>query len=129
MAEWYIKNTDPNGAPERGPYRPNELLDLVRAGDVVPGTIIRKDDSAWFMAGDVGGLFEAARRPTIKHFCPHCKASVPEPPCSCPKCEAHLTRTREEITENSIASDSDRDVPGKGQSVQAWLRKKVGKKK
>ena len=129
MAEWFIKNLESGGIPERGPFRPNDLLELVRSGEVVPETIIRKDDSAWFQAGDVGGLFEAAMRPTINHFCPHCAAAVPEPPCTCAKCDANLTRTRQQITENSIVSQDDRSVSAKGHSVQNWLKKKVGKKK
>ena len=129
MAEWFIKNSDSGGAPERGPYRPNELLELVRSGEVGPETNIRKDNSPWFRASDVGGLFEAAMRPTIHHYCPHCSAAVAEPPCTCPKCDANLTRTREEIQENSIVSQDDRGRSSGGQSVQDWLRRKVGKKK
>lgn len=129
VAEWFIQNSDPRGAPELGPFRPNELLEMVRSGEVGPDTIIRKNDSSWFQAAEVGGLFEAAMRPTIHHFCPHCTAPVPEPPCSCPKCDTNLTRTREEIKENSIVSQDDRAQSGRGQSVQEWLKRKVGKKK
>ena len=125
MAEWFIKNQDDQGVSEEGPFRPSELLDLVRLGRVVRETIIRKDNSAWFQAGEVGGLFEAAMRPTIEYFCPHCSAPISQPPCNCPKCDMHLTRAREKITENSIASTHSLEASS---GMQRWLKKKMGKK-
>jgi hypothetical protein len=38
----------------------DELLKKVRSGDVNAATMIRKDDSTWFPAEEVDGLFEAA---------------------------------------------------------------------
>ncbi len=46
----------------RGPMSPQELLELVRDGQVTPTTPVRKNDSKWFRADTVGGLFEAAFR-------------------------------------------------------------------
>jgi hypothetical protein len=37
-----------------------DLLKKVREGEVTPQTHVRKEDSAWFPADEVGGLFEAA---------------------------------------------------------------------
>ena len=127
MAEWFIKSNDLNDGGDKGPYRPNDLLQLVRSGEVVRETMIRKDDSAWFQAGDVGGLFEAAMRPTIDYFCPKCNTAIGEPPCMCPKCDANVTRAKQVITENSISDSANHSATGR--SVQNWLKNKVGKKK
>ena len=43
-----------------GPLESDELLRKVRRGDITEGTQVRKNDSAWFPAKDVNGLFEAA---------------------------------------------------------------------
>jgi hypothetical protein len=45
-----------------GPISPSELLELIRSGDVTATTMVRKNDSRWFRADSVGGLFEAAFR-------------------------------------------------------------------
>ncbi len=45
-----------------GPMSPSELLELIRSGDVTATTMVRKNDSRWFRADSVGGLFEAAFR-------------------------------------------------------------------
>ena len=45
-----------------GPLSPQELLELIRVGDVTATTMVRKNDSKWFRADSVGGLFEAAFR-------------------------------------------------------------------
>ena len=83
MAQWYVQrqSEDPTQMNEMvGPLKPAELLKMVREGDVVPESLLRKDDSAWFEAREVGGLFEAAMRPTIKYFCPQCGQEIMEPP-------------------------------------------------
>ncbi len=43
-----------------GPIGARELLEMVRAGDVTATTLVRKNDSRWFRADEVTGLFEAA---------------------------------------------------------------------
>ncbi|TWT76698.1 hypothetical protein CA13_71950 [Planctomycetes bacterium CA13] len=125
MAEWYIQQSD--AVEDIGPLRPSDLLKMVRGGEVTPETRIRKDDSAWFNASEVGGLFEAAMRPTIEYFCPQCERPVHEPPVVCPNCGREIHRALTKITENTIASGSKRahhhDQPGK--SVQNWLKSKM----
>jgi hypothetical protein len=43
-----------------GPLTAQELLHKVRRGEITGGTLIRKDDSRWYPAAEVSGLFEAA---------------------------------------------------------------------
>src|SRR6056297_2813742 len=67
VAVWFLKRMEGNVETEVGPLRPNELLSLVRKGQVQPDTMLRKDDSAWFEARTVGGLFEAALRQEVQY--------------------------------------------------------------
>jgi hypothetical protein len=127
VTKWFVQRAD--STEDLGPYRPSELLDLVRRGEVTSETRVRKDDSAWFAAGEVGGLFEAAMRPTIRYFCPQCSHEVSEPPVRCPKCDREIRRARTEITENSIVNPGDRGIADSaGASVKNWLlRKKLSR--
>jgi hypothetical protein len=126
VTSWFIKSDD----EDLGPYRPSELLQKVRSGEVTRQTQLRKDDSAWFLAGDVGGLFEAALRPTIEYFCPQCETPVSEPPVTCSQCGRELHRAVTKITENSISDPQQESVTEHaGRSVQNWLRKKRVKRK
>lgn len=54
--QWYC---DLMGKIE-GPITAGELLTLVKSGKVTASTLIRKDDSKWFPAEEVGGLFQSA---------------------------------------------------------------------
>ena len=45
-----------------GPLTAAELLSKVRKGEIGDNTPIRKNDSNWFPAVEVNGLFEAAFR-------------------------------------------------------------------
>ncbi len=130
MTSWYVQTPNPDFEEDFiGPLRPSELLKLVRDGQVGPDHLVRKDDSAWFEAREVGGLFEAAMRPTIDLFCPRCSAQVAEVPTVCPKCGVEIIKAREEITENTILKPGDRSMSTQaGRSVQKWLQKKVRKK-
>ena len=132
MAQWYVQHSgdDPSSPTEiRGPLKPAELLKLVRDGEVLPESLLRKDDSAWFEAREVGGLFEAAMRPTIRYFCPTCDTEIIEPPVKCHKCGAEVQKAREQITENSIASKSEQSFTTQAsRSVQKWLKKKAKKR-
>ena len=126
---------DGNIQTELGPLKPSELLELVRRGEVVPTSLVRKDDSAWFEAGEVGGLFEAAVRPTIHYYCPQCETEVTEPPVTCPKCLRDIRRAREVVVENKIDKKRGASTPEPAQddaakkSMQSWLSKRVKKKK
>jgi len=123
VTKWFIQGA--NASEELGPYRPSELLELVRRGEVTSETLLRKDDSSWFEAAAVGGLFEAAMRPTIRYFCPQCETEVGEPPITCPKCDRDIRRAITQITENTIENQSDLTVTGKaGNSVRNWLNRK-----
>lgn len=130
MTNWYVQQPNPEFEEEFiGPLRPSELLKMVRNGEVGPEHLLRKDDSAWFEAREVGGLFEAAMRPTIRYFCPECNTPLQEIPVTCPKCGTEVVKAREEITENTIISPHDQAIASQaGRSVQKWLQKKVRKK-
>lgn len=130
MTEWFLEKLDADGDEEAvvGPFTPRELLAMVRKGEVVPESRVRKDDSAWFAASAVGGLFEAAVRPTVQYFCPQCDTRVRQPPVVCPKCLRDIRAAREEVTENVIM-DKNEAVKQSSRSVQNWLKKKVRKRK
>ncbi|TWU05602.1 GYF domain-containing protein [Stieleria varia] len=133
MTSWFVQRMDGNYQTEVGPLRPAELLAMVRSGEVTPGSFVRKDDSAWFEASKVGGLFEAAERPTVHYYCPQCETEVKEPPVTCPKCLRDIRKAHEVLTENKIAtkrSDQASDAPQSSakRSMQNWLRKRVDKK-
>ncbi|EMI58315.1 DUF4339 domain-containing protein [Rhodopirellula sallentina] len=126
MTDWYVQREH----EELGPLKPAELLSLVRDGDVLAETMVRKDDSPWFAAGEVGGLFEAARRPTIEHYCPHCAdVRVSTPPATCPKCDRALVKTRQRIIEHSVGkSKSTLGVSsGPTASARRWLQRRIGR--
>ena len=121
MTEWFIQSDE----EDDGPFRPKELLEKVRDGEVVKTTLIRKDDSKWFKAGDVGGLFEAAMRPTIEYFCPQCDSEVNEPPTVCVSCGREIREGITRITENAIIDPASRSIADKtSRSVKKWLQKK-----
>ena len=128
MADWFVQIV--GTGEEAGPYRPGELLDLVRNGEVTPESMLRKDNSSWFAAADVGGLFEAAMRPTIKYFCPNCQAEIAEPPLTCPRCDMDVLKAQTEIIENSISEQkSNHQSDATVGSVKNWLnRKRLGRK-
>jgi hypothetical protein len=73
-----------------GPLSPAELLDKIRAGQVKEDTLIRKDDSQWVSASQVGGLFEAAQRTEARLICPYCGHDVDRPPTTCKHCNRQL---------------------------------------
>jgi hypothetical protein len=106
VTQWFIQANDND--PELGPFRPNQLLDMVRDGEVTRHTKIRRDDeTAWFTASDVGGLFEAAMRPTIQYLCPVCETEVGDPPNVCHHCGHKIRQAVTRITENTIIHRED----------------------
>jgi len=123
VTQWYIQRGE--DVDDVGPLRPTDLLKMVRTGEVKPETMLRKDDSAYFQASDVGGLFEAAMRPTIEYFCPKCKREVTEPPVTCPHCDYNITRALTRITENTITNPEEQTMTEQaGSSVKKWLKRK-----
>ena len=127
MTKWFIQRA--GSSEDLGPYRPSELLEMVRSGEVTSETMLRKDDSNWFAAADVGGLFEAAMRPTIRYFCPQCQTEISEPPVMCPKCDMNVIRAKTQIKENTIVSRTAHGThDSTSNSVKNWLnRKKLGR--
>ena len=73
-----------------GPLSPSELVEKIRAGQVKEDTLIRKDDSQWVSASQVGGLFEAAQRKESRLICPYCGHDVDRPPTTCKQCNRQL---------------------------------------
>ena len=70
MTVWFVQQVNGEVQTEIGPLQPKELLELVRKGSIRPETKLRKGDSAWFPASDVGGLFEAASRRPLNFSVP-----------------------------------------------------------
>jgi hypothetical protein len=56
--KWFYKL----GGRTEGPISGADLLAKVRGGIITEGSWVRKDDSAWFPAEEVSGLFESAFR-------------------------------------------------------------------
>jgi hypothetical protein len=50
-----------------GPVSSADLLQRVRCGDITEATPIRKNNSKWFPAKEVGGLFDAAYKDMPKY--------------------------------------------------------------
>lgn len=118
MAKWFIQSGD----DVLGPFTPSDVLEKVRQGAVTPQTRLRKDDSAWFPAAQVGGLFEAAVKPTVRFICPSCGGAIKQPPCNCPHCERDIEVARKEVIRHQIEPASDATRPsGPGASMQKWL--------
>ncbi|MDG2220633.1 MAG: DUF4339 domain-containing protein [Rubripirellula sp.] len=127
MTQWFIQSDGDSN--DVGPLSPTDLLGLVRNGEVRPESILRKDDSAYFRASDVGGLFEAAMRPTIEYFCPRCKKEITEPPVMCHHCDFNVVRALTRITENTISKPEEKPLSQQaGNSVKKWLLRKQATK-
>lgn len=122
MTQWFVQS----GEEARGPFTPSQVLDLVRRGQIVPTTKLRKDDSAWFVASEIGGLFEAAVKPTVRFRCPVCGSEVKQPPCSCPQCGRDIDMARREVIQHRIEVAAPGDKPptapgNSGATMQSWL--------
>lgn len=122
MAQWFLQ-----GPPEQGPLSPQQVLTLVRSGEITRQTKLRKDDSAWFAAGDIGGLFESALKPTIRYRCPSCKAEVRSDVHHCSRCGSLFDLALRDVTEHSVRAHTaaaDRENGGsRSSSMQNWLNK------
>lgn len=94
MAEWYIEQL----GETIGPITGKQLLERVRKGDIVANTPLRKDDSQWVPARDVGGLFEAAGGNQSRQVsCPYCGAPIDLPPTRCSKCRRQVDQAYEVV--------------------------------
>ena len=136
MSQWFIQQLEGNIQTEVGPLRPAELLALVRKGAVKPDTRLRKNDSAWFPASEVGGLFEAAVKEEVQYFCPGCNHRVSKPPVTCKNCLRDLGRNeaREVVPKGSsgaLSAPTNQTIEDdeSQRSVKNWLTKKVHNKK
>lgn len=126
MTQWFLL-----GPPEQGPFSPKQVLEMVRNGEISRETKLRKDDSAWFAAGEIGGLFEAAVRPTIRYRCPSCREEVRANVHHCSRCGSLFDDPLREVTEHRIrggqaAEGADRPGQadgGRGSSMQSWLNR------
>lgn len=98
MSQWFYQFDD----EVYGPVKASDLLQLVRDHMINAETLVRKDASAWFPAADVGGLFEAASKPTVEYYCPGCGSQVSKPPCFCRKCREVLEYARPKVIANEI---------------------------
>ncbi len=97
---------------------------MVRQGTVTKESKLRKDDSPWFDAIEVGGLFEAAVKPTVILHCPGCNEVIQELPCMCPGCGRNLEKARREVIQNRILTPTEAARQnGVGASMQNWLSK------
>lgn len=88
MAQWFCEIM----GEVVGPLKSTQLLDKVRTGEIVADTRIRKDDSQWVLAIEVGGLFDAATRAPKKRICPYCSHEVEQPPTTCNGCNRWINR-------------------------------------
>jgi len=121
MPQWFMQSA----AEELGPFSPSQVLEMVRRGEITRDTKLKKDDSAWFPAGEIGGLFEAAVRPTVRYLCPVCRSEVKIPPCQCAHCGRDIDVAHRQVIEHKIESVSHNGhAPGgPGASMQGWLNK------
>ena len=121
--QWFFQQ----GEFEVGPLRPIELLDYIRKGTVRLKTRVRKGNSSWTLARDVGGLFDAARKPSTVYSCAVCDNEVDKPPCYCKTCERHLERavakTREHRLPDDVEAIGDRLTGGAWSQWLSRLRK------
>ena len=104
--EWYYESMD----DVVGPLSAQELLDRVRAGDIVPNTRIRKDDSQWVEASTVNGLFDAAEQRSVRNVCPYCGHGIGEPPTTCGRCARKISLSFHPDQANN-ASAGERKAP------------------
>lgn len=120
MANWYYQSAD----NEEGPCSAADLLRLVREQVIQSETMVRKDDSAWFPAGQVGGLFEAAAKPTVEYQCPSCGTRVGKPPTYCRRCRRLLDYARPIFTEHEIEGYTPPERPKESiaDSWKQWVK-------
>jgi hypothetical protein len=111
---WFYRSKD---AVVNGPVSPSELLELIRKGIVQESTAVRKGDSSWVASIEVGGLWEAAARPSVVFDCPHCNKPISKPPLRCPHCKqfvqkasGHLVQHKSAAVNRKSRSDTSSDA-------------------
>ena len=121
MANWFYQIE----GREHGPFASADLLQLIRDRTIDQETLVRKDSSAWFPAGQVGGLFEAAAKPTIEYECPTCSSRVSKPPTYCRRCRRVLDYARPLFKENVIDGyqPPEREKESITDSWKQWVRR------
>jgi hypothetical protein len=105
-SEWYYESL----GQILGPITAPELLQKVRRGEIREATRIRKDDSQWVDAIEVGGLFEAAHRAAVSYTCPYCGGETEKPPTLCLQCDREISAAylkRDKTANSSNASHSE----------------------
>ena len=115
MAEWHCEIM----GNVIGPLTPAELLEKVRTGEITFDTKIRKDDSQWVAASEVGDLFERAVAVKKKQVCPYCRVEIGAPPIECPGCDRYITRA-------VLISEDKRALKSWQQSSSKKSRKVLG---
>ena len=115
MAEWHCEIM----GNVIGPLTPAELLEKVRTGEITFDTKIRKDDSQWVPANEVGDLFEKAVATQKKRVCPYCRVEIGAPPIQCPGCDRYITRA-------VLIAEDKRDLKNWEQSSGKNKRKVLG---
>lgn len=116
-----------NDGQTLGPFKGAELLELVRTQAVTAETMVRKDESAWFPAGEVGGLFAAAAKPVVEYVCPTCNHSVAKPPCFCRHCRKVIDYARPKLIEHVVEGyeneKSEANQESVSESWKQWVRR------
>ena len=115
MPQWFYQN----GEETVGPFKASDLLTLVRDRVVTATTLVRKDESAWFPAAEVGGLFAAAAKSTVEYSCPECGGQVSKPPCYCRQCRRPLDYARPRVLENRVEG-YEKPEPSQGPDPGSW---------
>lgn len=121
MVQWFYQDGD----EAIGPFTSADLLGLVRDQTITATTLIRKGESAWFPASDVGGLFAAAARPTVEYSCPECGMKVDKPPTYCRRCRRRLDYARPRVIENRIEGyeKPETDQASMSGSIKQWVQR------
>ncbi len=131
MAEWYFEMMGQSVGPITG----KQLLERVRSGDIFADTPVRKDDSQWVPARDVGGLFTAAGGGQEREVrCPYCGAQIDLPPTRCAKCRRQVEQTYELVlgpmhdadspsTDTTDPEHRESEEDGQNEKRKGWLSK------
>lgn len=118
--KWFYQR----GGQTIGPLSPKELLAKVKDGEVLPQTLVRKDDSQWVEASEVGGLTEAATKDRVFH-CPFCHSRIQRPPVTCTTCTRWVDFTEDyddPTSSDEEPSSSGVKPPKVIKKVAAWVR-------